>query len=165
MREQRTLCHRSIACWTASSKSQQLLRSRSPKDRSRIGWREKRTLLETFKGVGPIGSATLVADLPELGHLDSRKIAALVGLAPMSHESGDTAKRRRIKGGRMHVRNALYRCAIAATRTNKPIREKYQRLRNANKAPNVARVAVMRKMLVILNAMARDGTAWRDASE
>lgn len=131
---------------------------------SRLEWKEKRALLETFKGVGPVASSTLVADLPELGLLDAKKIASLVGLAPMTHESGEAGRRRRIKGGRSHVRSALFMAAIAAIRTNKTIKDGYWRLREANKPSKVAHVAAMRRILVILNAMARDGEPWRDPS-
>lgn len=127
---------------------------------SRLDWSEKRALLMTFNGVGPVVSAALVADLPELGLLDRGKIASLVGLAPIASESGTKIGTRRIKGGRRRVRNALFMCSVATMRSNEKLKTYYWKLRDSGKPPKVARVAVMRKMLVMLNAMVRDHATW-----
>jgi transposase len=115
-------------------------------------------LLRSTSGVGPVASATLIADLPELGYLNRRQIAALVGIAPMARDSGRLRGRRRIQGGRAKVRRALYMATIVATRHNPVIRAHYQRLVDAGKAKKVAIVACMRKLLTILNAMTRSQT-------
>ncbi len=113
-------------------------------------------LLRSAGGVGPIASATLIADLPELGHLNRRQISALVGVAPFARDSGVLRGRRRIAGGRFEVRRTLYMAALVATRHNQSIRAFYQRLVSAGKVKKVALVACMRKLLTILNAMVRD---------
>lgn len=113
-------------------------------------------LLRSTGGVGPITSATLIADLPELGHLNRRQISALVGVAPFARDSGVMRGRRRIAGGRFEVRRTLYMAALVATRHNPSIRAFYQRLVRAGKVKKVALVACMRKLLTILNAMVRD---------
>src|SRR5690606_17772124 len=101
---------------------------------------------------------TLIADLPELGRLNRRQIAALVGVAPVARDSGQMRGRRRIQGGRAKVRRALYMATIVATRHNPVIRAHYQRLVDTGKVKKVAIVACMRKLLTILNAMARSQT-------
>lgn len=125
-------------------------------------WREKEDLLRSFKGIGPVSARTLLADLPELGRLDRKQIAALVGLAPIARESGNWRGRRSIFGGRAQVRTALYMPTVAAIRANASIRTFYQRLRQAGKPAKVALVACMRKVLTILNAMVRTQTPWRE---
>lgn len=115
-------------------------------------------LLRSTSGIGPVVSATLIADLPELGHLNRRQIAALVGVAPVARDSGRLRGRRHIQGGRAKVRRALYMATIVATRHNPVIRAYYQRLVDVGKAKKVAIVACMRKLLTILNAMARSQT-------
>lgn len=115
-------------------------------------------LLRSTKGIGPVASATLIADLPELGRLNRRQIAALVGVAPVARDSGQMRGRRRIQGGRAKVRRALYMATIVATRHNPVIRAHYQRLVDTGKVKKVAIVACMRKLLTILNAMARSQT-------
>jgi len=112
-------------------------------------------LLRSTSGIGPIASATLIADLPELGRLSRRQIAALVGIAPMAHDSGRTCRRRRIQGGRAKVRRTLYMATVVASQHNPVIRAHYLRLLEAGKAKKVALVACMRKLLTILNAMVR----------
>ena len=121
---------------------------------------ELSTLLQSVRGIGPVASATLIAELPELGRLNRRQIAALVGVAPMAHDSGTHRGRRRIKGGRSEVRRTLYMATLSATRSNPAIKAFYQRLRAAGKLPKVALVACMRKLLTILNAMVRSGQLW-----
>lgn len=101
------------------------------------------------------------AELPELGNLNRKQIAALVGVAPLNWDSGLLRGRRAVWGGRSHVRTALYMAALTASRRNPVIRDFYKRLRAAGKAPNVALVACMRKLLVILNAMIRHRVPWR----
>lgn len=123
-------------------------------------WREKDELLRSLKGIGPITSGTLMASLPELGQLDRRSIAALVGVAPFNRDSGSFRGRRAIWGGRAHVRHVLYMAAIAAVRSNPVIKPFYARLIARGKPHKVAMVACMRKMLTILNAMMRSNTPW-----
>lgn len=123
-------------------------------------WKEKENLLRTFKGIGPINACTLLARLPELGHLDRKKIAALVGLAPFNRDSGAYRGRRMIFGGRADVRAALYMAARSAVRFNPVIRTFHERLIHAGKAPKVAITACMHKILIILNAMVRTNTPW-----
>ncbi len=118
--------------------------------------REQVELLESMKGVGKITAVTLLVKLPELGRVSHKKIAKLVGVAPMSEESGKKKGRREIKGGRGEVRSALYMATLVAIRFNPVIREYYERLLSYKKAKKVAMVACMRKMLIILNAMMRD---------
>jgi transposase len=124
-------------------------------------WREKEDLLRSFKGIGPVSARTLLAELPELGVLDHKQIAALVGVAPMARESGRWRGRRAIQGGRGQVRAILYMATVSAVRSNAQIRTFYERLRQAGKPFKVAIVACMRKLLTILNAMVRTQTRWR----
>lgn len=121
-------------------------------------WRTKEDLLRTFKGVGPTTARVLLSSLSELGHLTSKQIAALAGLAPFNRDSGTQRGRRSIWGGRSDVRTALYMAATSAKRFNPVIRSLYQRLRAAGKDFKVAMVACMRKILVILNAMVKNNT-------
>lgn len=123
-------------------------------------WREKETLLRSMPGVGPVLAITLLAGLPELGHLDRKKIAALVGVAPLNRDSGTLRGKRTVWGGRAHVRAVLYMAAVVATRYNPAIRAFYQRLCAAGKAKKVAFTACMRKMLTMLNAMLKNRTPW-----
>jgi len=120
-------------------------------------------LLKTLKGVKDITAVALVSQLPELGRLNRRAIAALVGLAPFDHDSGTFKGTRSIAGGRAPVRTALYMAARAAALSKSPLGDYYRRLIAAGKLPKVATVALMRKMLVTLNAMAREGTPWKHA--
>jgi transposase len=131
--------------------------------RSSPAWREKDQLYRSMKGVGPITSGTLMAALPELGTLDRRSIAALVGVAPFNCDSGRFLGRRVIWGGRAPVRRVLYMAAITAIRTNPVIKDFYARLIARGKPHKVALVACMRKMITILNAMARTNTPWTPA--
>ena len=123
-------------------------------------WRERDDLLQSVPGVGPVVSRTLLAELPELGRLNRRAIAKLVGIAPMNHDSGTWRGRRAIKGGRSTVRAALYMAALVATRRNLVIKVFYQRLLALGKPKKLALVACMRKLLTILNHMARTGRHW-----
>jgi transposase len=126
-------------------------------------YKETMAFLRTLKGVGRVTLSTLLAMLPELGHLPGRSIAALVGVAPLARDSGQSHGRRQTWGGRHEVRSALYMAALSAVRFNPVLREFHQRLIAAGKPPKVALVACMRKMLVILNAMARERAPWDQA--
>jgi transposase len=122
---------------------------------------ELSALLQTVPSVGPGVARTLLVDLPELGHLSRREIASLVGVAPFARDSGKVRGLRRIRGGRASVRTVLYLAAMTAARFNPVLRALYQRLREAGKPPKLAFVAVARKLLTILNAIARERTAWQ----
>jgi transposase len=126
-------------------------------------WRAKDDLLQSVPGIGDTTSRTLLALLPELGTLNEKQIAALVGVAPFNRDSGTLRGRRRVWGGRGRVRTALYMAALVGTRRNPILKVFYARLRAAGKPAKVALVACMRKLLIIVNAMMRDGRAW-DAS-
>ena len=123
-------------------------------------WRERDDLLQSVPGVGPILSRTLLADLPELGRLSRREIAKLVGVAPLSRDSGTMRGRRFVQGGRATVRGVLYMAALVATKRNAVIREFYQRLLRVGKPKKLALVACMRKLLTILNTMVRTAKPW-----
>ena len=120
-------------------------------------------LLQSTNGIGPVASATLIAQLPELGRLNRREIAALAGVAPVANDSGNRKGRRRVQGGRFEIRRVLYMATLTAARYNPVIRAFYERLKAAGKLPKVALVACMRKLLTMLNAMVRTGKPW-DAS-
>lgn len=123
-------------------------------------WKEKDDLLQSVPGVGKTISATLIVGLPELGHLDRRRISALVGVAPFNQDSGATQGRRRIWGGRASVRAALYMGAVVGARFNPTLKALYVRLLAAGKPKKVALVACMHKLLTILNAMVKRGQRW-----
>lgn len=124
-------------------------------------WRTTDQILQSTPGVGPTTSAMLISCVPELGQLNRKKIASLIGVAPLNRDSGRFKGRRMIWGGRAQVRSVLYMSTLSAIRFNPIIRQFYQRLRNAGKCFKVALVACMRKLLIILNAMVRDQTKWR----
>lgn len=125
-------------------------------------WREKESLLKSVPGVGPVLARTLLAELPELGKLNRKRIAALVGVAPFNRDSGGSRGKRTTWGGRASIRAVLYMSALSAARCNPTIRPFYQRLLQAGKPKKVALTACMRKLITILNAMARQGTPWHD---
>ena len=127
-------------------------------------WREKDNLLRSVPGVGPQVSLTLLAYLPELGTLNRKQIAALVGVAPFNRDSGSLRGRRAVWGGRSRVRAVLYMGALVAARYNPVIRNFYQRLLAAGKPKKLALTACMRKLLVILNSMLKYRSAWCDLS-
>jgi transposase len=124
-------------------------------------WRAKENLLRSAPGVGPVVSRTLIGDLPELGTLNRKQIAALVGVAPLARDSGTLKGKRLVYGGRAPVRAALYMAALVASRRNPVIRRFYQRLVAAGKPPKLALTACMRKLLTILNAMVKSETTWK----
>jgi len=123
-------------------------------------WRASDDLLQSVPGVGPVLSFTLLSELPELGRLDRREIAALVGVAPLNRDSGSYRGQRSVWGGRSSVRCVLYMAAVSASQHNDVLKAFYEGLLRRGKATKVALVAVMRKLLVVLNAMMRDGKAW-----
>lgn len=127
-------------------------------------WREKDDLLKSVPGIGPVVSTTCLAHLPELGTLSRKEIAALVGVAPFNRDSGTLRGKRRVWGGRAHVRAALYMGTLVATRYNPVIREFYLRLIAAGKAPKVALTACMRKLLTILNSILKHRIPWQARS-
>jgi len=131
--------------------------------RSSPMWRATEDLLRSVPGIGPITASTLIADLPELGRLDRRKIAALVGVAPINRDSGTVRGRRMIAGGRAPVRHVLYMATVAAIRHNAIIAAFYRRLVADGRPGKLAVTAAMRKLLVILNAILRDGRPWQPA--
>jgi len=124
-------------------------------------WHEKDALLQSVPGVGPVLSTSLMADLPELGTLNRRQIAALVGVAPFNRASGSFRGKRCVWGGRRHLRSSLYMATLAATRSNPVIRTFYHRLCEEGKPPKVALTACMRKLLTILNAIVKSQTPWQ----
>jgi transposase len=123
-------------------------------------WSDELKLLQSVPGVGPITSMTLLAELPELGTLDRKKIATLVGVAPLNRDSGKRHGTRSVWGGRAHVRAVLYMATLSACQRNPKISSFYQRLCEAGKSKKVALVACMHKLLLILNAMVRNKTHW-----
>jgi transposase len=126
-------------------------------------WREADDVLRSVPGIGPVTACTLIADLPELGRLDRRRIAALAGLAPFARDSGIFRGRRMIAGGRAPVRRVLYMATLAAIQHNPVIRRFHQRLVTAGRPAKLAHTAAMRKLLTILNAMLRDQRPWQTA--
>ena len=127
-------------------------------------WRKKDELLRSVPGVGEQVSVTLLAELPELGTLGRKQIAALVGVAPFSRDSGPHRGKRAVWGGRAPVRAALYMGALVASRWNPVIRDFYQRLLAASKPKKLALTACMRKLLIILNCMVKTGEHWNSES-
>jgi transposase len=126
-------------------------------------WRIKDDLLQSIPGVGPVLSRTMLALCPELGQLNRREIAKLVGVAPLARDSGKYHGRRRIWGGRSDVRRVLYMATHAAMQHNAPIAAFAQRLKAAGKLPKVVITACMRKLLIVMNVVLRTGKAWRDS--
>ena len=123
-------------------------------------WAEKESILRSVPGVGKVLCTTLIADMPELGSLNRREIAALAGVAPFNRDSGTLRGHRTVWGGRKNVRTALYMCAVSSMRSNPVIKVFYERLIAEGKRPKVALTACMRKILVILNAMVKNKQMW-----
>lgn len=119
-------------------------------------------ILESVKGVGPVTISTLIADLPELGQLNRREVAKLVGVAPINRDSGKKSGKRFIGGGRGHVRRVLYMATIVAIRHNATIKAFYQHLKSKGKQPKVAIVACMRKLITLLNLLVKTDQLWQD---
>jgi transposase len=124
----------------------------------------KEALLKSIPGVGAVVARTFIAELPELGTVDRHRIAALVGVAPINRDSGQYRGRRKISGGRPQVRAPLYVACLSVIQFNKPLRAFYRRLVEGGKEKKVALVAVMHKLVVIANAMLRDGQPWTEPS-
>jgi len=123
-------------------------------------WKDKEDLLQSVPGVGPVTACTLLAELPELGKLDRKKIAALVGVAPFNHDSGKFKGKKMIRGGRSKVRSLIYIAAVVASRYNHVIRAFYEKLVQAGKPKKLVLTACARKLLTIINAMVRDNRCW-----
>ena len=145
---------RVITCLKAEMKELEAEIDQFMKAHEEFGEQEK--LLRTAKSIGPVTAATLLADLPELGTLDRKQIAALVGVAPMNKDSGKKRGYRKTKGGRPDVRRALYMATLTGIRYNPILKPQYEQLVKRGKEKKVAITACMRKMLTILNAMLRD---------
>jgi transposase len=160
LRVQRTI---KAALKTLEAQLAQLDREINDTVKGSPAWRAADDLLTSVPGVGNITSFTLIADLPELGQLDRRRIAALVGVAPINRDSGQMRGRRTIAGGRTDVRNALYMAALSAIRWNPVISEHYRSLVERGRPKKVALVACMRRLLGILNAIIRTKTPWQSA--
>lgn len=125
----------------------------------------RRDLLLTVPGIGEVGAAVLIAELPELGGIDDKKLAALVGVAPMAHDSGAWRGQRHIAGGRATVRCALYMATLSAIRCSPAIKAFYTRLRDAGKPPKVALVAAMRKLIIMINTILKSDTPWNEPQQ
>ena len=128
-----------------------------------VEWQERLAILTSVKGIGSVTSQALLVYLPELGHRSSKTIAALVGVAPFNHDSGKFKGKRRIQGGRRDLRSLLDMATLCAVQHNPVFRDHYQQLLKRGKAKRVALIACLRKLIVRLNALLRDGQPWRDA--
>jgi transposase len=126
-------------------------------------WCAQHDLLKSVPGIGDVVARTLIAELPELGRVDRHQIAALAGVAPMNRDRGRYRGKRKIQGGRVEVRAPLYMACLVAIQHNPALKSFYRRLRDAGKPARLALVAVMRKLLTILNAMLRDRKPWASA--
>ena len=124
------------------------------------GLSRRMEILVSIPGVGPVTAASLIADLPELGECDDKAIAALVGVAPFAADSGDFRGQRRIRGGRSALRSTVYMAAVAAARSNPDMKRVYERLKTAGKASKVALTAVMRKLVILANALVKTDRKW-----
>ena len=125
-------------------------------------WREKRDILLSMPGIGPVVVNTLLGDLPELGELNHKQISALTGVAPFNRDSGQLRGKRRIRGGRASVRTTLFMAVLTSVQHNPVIKRFYQRLVAQGKHKKVALTACIRKMIIMLNAMLRDGKKWQE---
>ena len=123
-------------------------------------WRKTDKILQSVPCVGPVMSVTILADLPEIGTLNRRQIASLIGVAPMNRDSGKYKGKRAVWGGRARIRSVLYMCVISGIRFNPKIKAFYEKLRNAGKSHKVAATACMRKLMIILNTMVKNNTCW-----
>lgn len=127
---------------------------------STTDYQVKNEILQSMKGIGKIASATLISYMPELGYMTNKQAAALVGVAPINKESGRYKGQRKIQGGRHQVRTVLYMAMMSAIQCNPVFKSMYERLLAAGKVKKVAIIACVRKMIVILNSMVRDGVLW-----
>jgi len=125
-------------------------------------WKETNDILQSVPGVGKVMAYTLLSGLPELGNLNRKEIAALVGVAPINRESGRYQGLRRIRGGRHQKRTVMFMAMMSTIQCNKKFKTYYERLKAAGKRPKVAIVACMCKMIVILNSVVRNGTPWEE---
>jgi transposase len=125
-------------------------------------WKEKNDILQSVPGIGKVMAYTLLSDLPELGQLNHKEIAALVGLAPYNKESGKQRGLQRIRGGRSQIRTVMFMAMMSTIQCNPKFKAFYEKLKAAGKRPKVALVACMRKMIVVLNSMIRNGTRWNE---
>ena len=123
----------------------------------------RQTILTSLDGVGPATAAVLLAELPELGRIEHKQLSALIGVAPINHDSGQFRGQRHTAGGRASVRCALYMATLSAVRHNRTLHLFYQRLRGNGKPAKVALVAAMRKLATVLNALVRDDRPWQPA--
>ncbi|EJE8549713.1 IS110 family transposase [Vibrio vulnificus] len=123
-------------------------------------YQAKNEILKSVPGIGKIAAASLISNVPELGYITNKQAASLIGVAPITRESGSFKGKRMIKGGRMQVRTVLYMAMMSAMQCNPVFKETYQRLLAAGKPKKVALIACVRKMVVILNSMLRDGCMW-----
>lgn len=123
-------------------------------------YQARNTILQSMKGIGKIAAASIISNLPELGYISSKQASSLVGVAPMNRESGRYQGMRKIQGGRHQVRTVLFMAMMSAIQTNLVFKAHYQKLLAAGKAKKVAIIACIRKMVVILNSMLRDGVMW-----
>ncbi|MGA3209646.1 MAG: transposase, partial [Syntrophales bacterium] len=126
-------------------------------------WRHMDKILQSVPGVGPVMSLTILADLPEIGTMNRRQIAALVGVAPLNRDSGKYKGRRAIWGGRARIRSVLYMCVISGICHNPKIKAFYNRLVSSGKKHKVAITACMRKLMIILNTMIKNDTCWNES--
>ncbi len=127
---------------------------------SNADYQAKNLILQSMKGIGKIAAASIISNLPELGYINNKEASSLVGVAPMNKESGRYKGHRKIQGGRHQVRTILYMAMMSAIQSNPVFKETYQRLVAAGKPKKVAIIACIRKMVVILNSMLRDGVLW-----
>lgn len=125
-------------------------------------WKIKNDILQSVPGVGKVMAYTLLSDLPELGQLNKKEIAALVGVAPYNKESGKVRGKQRIRGGRAQIRTVMFMAMMSTIQCNPTFKAFYEKLKAADKQPKVALVACMRKMIVVLNAMIQNGTRWNE---
>ncbi|EKO3664102.1 IS110 family transposase, partial [Vibrio metschnikovii] len=123
-------------------------------------YQAKNELLQSVPGIGKIAAASIISNVPELGYITNKQAASLIGVAPITRESGSYKGKRMIKGGRMQVRTVLYMAMMSAMQCNPVFKQHYQKLLAAGKPKKVAIIACVRKMVVILNSMLRDGCMW-----
>lgn len=155
--------HRSIKTLLKSLQNQiQSITQQIDKEVAKVEqWKAKREILTSVPGVGKVLAYTLLSDLPELGQLNRKEIAALVGVAPMNRDSGTLRGKRRIRGGRHRIRTVMFMAMLSAIQCNPVFKDFYERLKAQGKLPKVALIACMRKMIVVLNTMIKNQESWR----